>query len=142
MRIKKLALAVGVMLATAFGAVVPVATPAAASGLCGSGYSLLDTYKLQYGGSYGGGTLYLYYNNGWNCAYVQATEWVGVPKLMTVALGTDLDSPESDSGNYKYFAGPVYTYAPHQCVSMAGSVWSPYDSSEYYAVDVYNVHCG
>ncbi|GAA4215077.1 hypothetical protein [Actinocatenispora rupis] len=141
------ALAAGaVTVASAALALVPATGPAAATTtVCGTGYSYVDSYPLLDPNSTGpsAGTLYLYYNagNGQNCAYTEATEWVGTAKWMGVRVSTDTDDGQDDTGNYKYYAGPVYVHARHTCVNLWGTVDSP-DGRSAYHTDQNGVHCG
>ncbi|MGC0331571.1 hypothetical protein RKD23_004561 [Streptomyces sp. SAI-170] len=126
-------------LALTVAGLVVTATPAQAAGYngaCGSGYSVIDSMRV--GGTNTEGTTYLTYNssNGYNCVVTMnntgATRWVGAE--IEVSGGDWI----SDSGQYRYYAGPVYVYAANRCIDWGGGV-------SYYAGlwDVkWNDHCG
>jgi hypothetical protein len=146
LRLRTIAAAGAIALAAASVSVLPSTAASAAQVSCGSGYYRIDSYPLKRSGSSGGGVLYLYYNssNGYNCAYTLATQWVGTTKLMGVSLrasSTDADFGKYDWDYYKYFAGPVYAYAPHACVTLDGEVDSP-DGTRRYVAEENGVHCG
>ncbi|NJP92895.1 serine/threonine protein kinase [Nonomuraea sp. FMUSA5-5] len=118
-----------------------VATPASAAGPCGSSYSRVGVYSIgveKYG--YRTGILEVYYSSstGKNCAitygdgpYANTTSWKGV----VISRG-DGSGEDSDAGNYKYYAGPVYVSAPGQCIDVEGI------SPSWTSVKLNNVHCG
>ena len=125
---KRLAALAGVVsVATASLALSPTPANAAtytATGLCGSGYTT-EVAEMEILG----GSVYLMYNssNGYNCVVTIKTANVGTATPTAAVLGTKEGAvlepstwQEHDSGNYKYFAGPVYVYAPHTCVYWGG----------------------
>jgi hypothetical protein len=106
---------------------------------CGTGYRQIDTAKLNHFGPTFG-DVYLYYNesNGYNCAFTEKLIDRGMPTPVSVRLCRQSDGHcVSDSGNYRYYAGPVYLYAANTCVRWGGSVtaqdgredsyWSPWE---------------
>ncbi|HET9172051.1 MAG TPA: hypothetical protein VFN97_21650 [Actinospica sp.] len=125
------ALAGAFSMATASMALSPVTAGAAtntATGLCGSGYTT-EVERMDITG----GSVYLMYNssNGYNCVVTIKTADVGTPTAMAAYLGTKAGTggepstwQEHDSGNYSYFAGPIYLYAPHTCVYYGGQAES------------------
>jgi hypothetical protein len=111
---------------------------------CGSGYKLVGVIPLVKNVS--GpvsvpnpprGELEVFYNasSGKNCLVTQALgPLYGVSKRMVVRACTTpfgdplgpFRCPDSfDGGNYKYYAGPIYIKAPHQCIYYAGFIYDP-----------------
>ncbi|NUR84415.1 MAG: M23 family metallopeptidase [Nonomuraea sp.] len=93
---------------------------------CGSGYSVVDSAAL---GS--DGTVYLLYNggNGNNCVVTMKAKSLGTATATTAYLEVQGSTRQTDSGNYGYYAGPVYANAPGKCVKWGGKAGaSTYDS--------------
>ncbi|MFI6499749.1 M23 family metallopeptidase [Nonomuraea typhae] len=93
---------------------------------CGSGYNVIDSAAL--GSS---GTVYLLYNNdnGNNCVVTMKHTSIGTPTAVTAYLEVQGSARKTDSGNYGYYAGPVYANAPGKCVKWGGKAGSStYDS--------------
>lgn len=138
-----------VALASAGMSLVPATSASASASVsasCGSGYSYVDSYPLMdsWGEKSSTIKLYLYYNGstGKNCAYTSTTEWTDISKYMFVTLSSSSDGPYGDNGYYRYYAGPVYVSARHECVSLSGGLDLPGLDGEKYRVSVHNVHCG
>ncbi|MCF6473163.1 spore-associated protein A [Nonomuraea sp. MG754425] len=140
MRTYKLATSlVGTVVAAA--TLVTGATPASATGPCGSSYNRVGVYNIgvdKYG--YRTGVLEVYYSSstGKNCAltygdgpYANTTSWKGV--IISRADGSGRDS---DAGEYQYYAGPVYVSAPGQCIDVEGV------SPAWTVTTLNDVHCG
>ena len=106
------------------------ATPASAAGECGSGYTRIDSYAI---GS--AGTLELYYNSGSgkNCAIARDSSPSYGYKAVYIGLA-DKPWADVDSGNFTYYAGPVYVSASHQCIDVRGDIGSTVTVKE-------SVHC-
>ncbi len=92
--------------------------PYSASALCGSGYSVVDYFKDD-----GRAYIYLLYNsgNGKNCVVSLKQKQLGSKTHVSAVLQTKA-TVKVDSGNYGYYAGPVYLYARNECVSFGGEV--------------------
>jgi hypothetical protein len=122
-------------------ALVAGAAPAGAAGPCGSSYSRIGVYNIgiqKYG--YRTGILEVYYSSstGKNCAlvygdgpYANTTSW----KAVSISRG-DGSGKDSNAGNFKYYAGPVYVSAPGQCIDVEGT------SPDWTSTVLNNVHCG
>ncbi|MFD9575684.1 spore-associated protein A [Streptomyces sp. NPDC059982] len=109
--------AVGLALA---GAAVVGAAPARAAGPVCEG-TKVDTLAFETGYTY------LYYSSatGRNCAYTVPKSGSGTTQLMFVGLTRASDNVGSyDSGDFKYYAGPVYLDARGTCVQFNGQVGS------------------
>ena len=82
----------------------------------------------------GGGELEVFYNasKGMNCLVEQALgAQYGKNKRMFVSVctaaadanGTCNRDGDFDGGDFKYYAGPVYIKAPHQCIYYAAGIY-------------------
>jgi hypothetical protein len=142
----KLAMSVVTLASAAMSLVPATSASASVSASCGSGYSYVDSYPLvdSWGEKDSAIKLYLYYNGstGKNCAYTSTTEWTDTSKHMYVTLSSSSDGSYGDDGYYRYYAGPVYAYARHECVSLSGGLESPAPYYVWYRVSVSHVHCG
>ncbi|REE94747.1 spore-associated protein A [Thermomonospora umbrina] len=121
MRTNRTLAAAGAVAVMAVAAVGAAAAPAQAAayynGACGAGYTVID--KLDSGQ----GVTYLTYNNGWNCV-VAVTDRPGARQYMKAQIKRSRDSQWiRDEGYYTQYAGPVYVYAPSECIDWGGSVW-------------------
>lgn len=93
-----------------------------AASICGSGYSADAAYGL------GGGTIYVSYNGSTDCAVLIKTAYVGTPTDTWVYIALDSSGTGGyggndgarDDGSFSSYAGPVYVYAPHTCIEVAG----------------------
>ena len=110
--------------------------PYTAAGVCGPGYRVIDRHRLwDYNSSNGNkvtlATVVLTYNsaNGNNCAVTMKRYRVGkrrrggIDDWLYVSLAARPLSDatvEGDSGNFKFFAGPVYVPARNRCVQWGG----------------------
>ncbi len=138
-RVKTAVAGFGVLAAAAAAVVaLPGAADAASYGSeCGAGYSVIDQMTVP---NYG--TVYLTYNssNGYNCVVTDRDD-PGTKLLMMaeIDLTSDVNSGggngQEDEGDYSTFAGPVYMYAPGECIDWGGSI----DSVVEYQHDS---HCG
>lgn len=112
------------------------ASASQAASICGPGYYPLDEVPLD------ASTLYLSYNGSTDCAVNIKTQFVGTPTSLYVYVqspngswGGNADDGTEDAGSYSYYAGPVYTYAPHDCIDWGGG-------DGYISRDYEQVHCG
>ena len=98
----------------------PTATTAAYNGVCGTGYSVVDSTPIGHVG-----TVYLTWNEdkGKNCAVtIRNTPGNRINMRVTLdALGDSID-PAVDSGTYTSYAGPVYADARESCVAWGGTI--------------------
>jgi hypothetical protein len=139
MRKTKAAIASAAMAATTLISSIFVASPAQAAtnpytpqGVCGSGYSIIDSEpltSLSTGGTLA--TVYLLKNGNWRCAVTMKSSATagGTNWIKTEIEGWDGDK-KSDSGYYRYYAGPKKIYVGDDyfhCAYMSGE----YDNGAY-----------
>jgi hypothetical protein len=105
--------------------------PYTAAGVCGAGFQAIDRHKLI-DSNYGRylAEVVLTYNpaTGQNCVVTLKRYRVGVARkyddwLMAEIYTRPLRVPsnlDSDKGDFKYFAGPVFVTAPDKCVKWGG----------------------
>jgi hypothetical protein len=114
------------------------ATPASAAGPCGSSYTRVGVYPVKRGDGTRTGTLEVYCSSttGKNCALTYgygayANSW----KSAVISRG-DGSGEDSNSGEFTYYAGPVYVSASGQCIDVEATVpaWT--------ILKLNNVHCG
>ncbi|SDH96702.1 Peptidase family M23 [Actinokineospora alba] len=100
--------------------------------VCGSGYSVIDSAALGTSGR-----TYLLYNsgNGYNCVATIKSVNIGTASAVSAFLEVAGGTRTTDSGSYKYYAGPVKRSAPGKCVKWGGSVGSASYASPF-------EHCG
>lgn len=93
--------------------------PYSASGVCGSGYGVVDSHTLS------GATVFLLYNggNGDNCVVTLANADKGA-KSMNATLAVQGGTSGSDPGSYHWYAGPIRKHAPDSCVKWGGTYGS------------------
>ncbi|MBE1532622.1 spore-associated protein A [Actinomadura algeriensis] len=122
--------ALAAVTAATVGAMAAPAQAAAYNGVCGSGYRVIDKLELLRG------TVYLTYNGGWNCVVTVADSGAHDSKPMAAFLKRSSDSEfVRDDDYYRYYAGPVYRYAPSQCIDWGGRIGLDSDSA-------WGDHCG
>lgn len=108
------------LVATALGFSAGTAQAATYNGACGAGYGVIDSHNL---GSKG--TIFLTIKNGTNCV-VTIRNNPGSPVYMDARISL-ADAPwKDDPGNWTTYAGPVYQYAPNQCIDWAGEITGTY----------------
>src|ERR1700710_1834199 len=110
--------------------------PYTAAGVCGAGYHVIDRHRMFATDPSNGrqillATVVLTYSpaTGNNCAVTMKRYRVGqaVPTFgdfLSVSLAArplGPDTARGNSGELKYFAGPVYVPARHHCVQWSGS---------------------
>lgn len=92
-------------------------------GICGSGYSYNYTWPLA---KYGKIVVYRKKVDATNyrlCAFTIRTDAAyGVRGTTTVKIGNKTPTASVDTGNYAYYAGPVYVTTPGGGFSVGGSV--------------------
>ncbi|MFJ1706897.1 spore-associated protein A [Kitasatospora sp. NPDC088346] len=113
-------LGVAVIAAVGSAVAVPSAAQAASyNGVCGSGYNVIDSIELA------GGTAFLTYNSstGKNCA-VTVRNIPGGPVYVIANIRVAVEgSPwQKDGDYYSTYAGPVYVYAPGQCIDWVSAI--------------------
>ena len=101
-----------------------------ATGVCGSGFSVIDHHGIT------GATIYLLYNSSteYNCVVTLATTVYGSVS-MNATLAVEGGGSGSNAGSFTYYAGPVKEHAPSECVKWGGS----YKSSSWTSAWS---HCG
>lgn len=101
------------------GNAVAADTNVAYNGACGSGYSVVNWGNMQYGL----GTVYLTYSRstGKNCVVAIQTEQKYESKMTAKVRRTGSSTWVTDTGYYRYYAGPVYVSAAGSCVDWYGS---------------------
>ncbi|MGP4021846.1 serine/threonine protein kinase [Actinomadura sp. 3N407] len=86
------------------------------SGGHGSGYYVQRSLSVS------GGTAYLLYNSStYNCAVTIKTKNVGTKSSVSVWIQKQGGSTIADSGQFAWYAGPVYVKAPGACVRFGGN---------------------
>jgi hypothetical protein len=103
-------------LVLAGGALVGTAGAAQAASPCPGTH--LDNWSIQ------GGYMSVYYDaaTGRNCALTY-TNTPGVTQSIDIEISLWSSSTvHRDAGQYKYYAGPVFVSAPHQCIRLTGRV--------------------
>ncbi|WP_261985867.1 serine/threonine-protein kinase [Microbispora sp. CSR-4] len=105
----------------------PKPNPYTAAGVCGSGYSVIDSH------SFGSATTYLLYNasNGYNCVITMSKYVVPGKIKMSAVLKVQNGSSNSDSGSYTTYAGPIRLAAKSKCVIWGGGYGSASWSSAW-----------
>jgi hypothetical protein len=100
--------------------------------VCGSGFSVIDSAALGTSGR-----TYLLYNSGtgYNCVTTIKSVNIGTASPVSAFLEVAGSTRTTDSGSYKYYAGPVKRSAPGKCVKWGGSVGSSAYTSPF-------EHCG
>ncbi|GGO04352.1 serine/threonine protein kinase [Microbispora bryophytorum] len=98
----------------------PIRNPFGPVQVCGPGFSVQRSSPLA------GGVAYQLYNagTGENCAVTIKTADVGKETPVSATLEVQGGGSKTDSGNYKYYAGPAKLQAKGKCVRFSGSVGS------------------
>ena len=96
--------------------------PYTAAQACGSGYAVIDSASLTKSGKVLA-TVYLLYNasNANNCTVTLKRTSVGTATTVTAHLQVQGKTTATDSGSFKYYAGPVRAKAAAVCVKWGGS---------------------
>jgi hypothetical protein len=95
--------------------------------VCGAGFRYLDARELSRG------TVYLLWNGTSNCVTTIKHSSIGTPSAVRAYLDPAGSAFRSDSGSYRYFAGPVTLRAPG-CIRWGGTAGTSYASR--------SGHCG
>ncbi|WP_433241162.1 hypothetical protein [Actinomadura nitritigenes] len=79
-------------------------------------------YKIQRSTPFAGGRIYQLYSATTknNCAVTMKTTNIGKGTSVWVRLQSQTGKVASDSGTFKYYAGPVFVHAPGICVRYSG----------------------
>ncbi|MCG5219516.1 hypothetical protein [Streptosporangium sp. KLBMP 9127] len=113
-------LAAGALMANPAHAVAAAYTP---EGVCGAGFSKVkDGTRAVKSGKDLYGHVYLLYNRrtGYNCATLIKTAFRRTATTTSVTLQVEGQKPKSDTGRFKYYAGPVKLKADGDCVRYSG----------------------
>lgn len=96
--------------------------------VCGSGYSVINSRAL---GS--AGTVYLLYNskNRYNCVVTMKKTSLGTATATSAFLEVKGKKRITDSGKFRYYAGPVRAAAGSTCVKWGGSIGKNYFGSAF-----------
>ncbi|WP_026413878.1 hypothetical protein [Actinomadura oligospora] len=117
------------------------AAPAHADGPCGAGYSRVGVYAVPASGTRVG-TLEVYWNATAkkNCALMYNAFSPGTFTYTQVSIGRYPGAYADDEhGPFGYYAGPVYVYAPVDCINVRGGITGP---NGYVERVLQRVHCG
>lgn len=109
------------------------------NGACGSGYSVIDSEATGQGQDGAGGVTYLTYSssNGYDCVVTVNT--TGSTEWLDARVEAHNGTWVTDDGHYTSYAGPVYVYAPKECIDWGGG------EADYQYAPIFiawNVHCG
>lgn len=88
--------------------------PYTPQGVCGSGYYVQRSHSLN------GAIVYQLYNGSYNCAVTIKTSSIGTPTRTTAGLQVSGSDWAYDTGDYRYYAGPVKQYGKGKCVRYFG----------------------
>ncbi|WP_199561924.1 spore-associated protein [Micromonospora deserti] len=129
---------VAVLALLAVPAPAQAANPYSPQGVCGSGYSVIDSAPISTSKLWA--TVYLLYNsgNGNNCVVTIKQADIGTATYTEAKLQIEGSSTVyRDGGSYSYYAGPVRRYAAGKCVRWGGvasdragqsfSIWSGWE---------------
>ncbi|MFE9096257.1 hypothetical protein [Streptomyces sp. NPDC007264] len=81
--------------------------------------------------AFSGGSVQVYKRDGYVCAMTVVKRVAG-RRAMSVSVQARGSRPVTDSGSYRYHAGPVTVHAGHRCVRVKGSVGSASVSSGWF----------
>ncbi|WP_433248240.1 spore-associated protein A [Streptosporangium sp. CA-135522] len=132
MKLSKLALA-GMLAAASVAGSMTAAAPASAAsygGECGAGYAVVNSAAVG-----GDATMFLTYNNGWNCLVVVRNTQGSATFMGAYLKKSSVESFTKDEGYFTRYAGPVYVLATDSCVDWRGRVDSTVASK-------YGTNCG
>ncbi|OAH14179.1 acetyltransferase [Streptomyces jeddahensis] len=150
--IRRRLLSVGAALGIAGFVGLAGATPAAAAAstpeaVCGSGYSVLESRTLGVDRSTGkpAARVSLLYNasSGYNCVVtMHINGYVGLGATTEAGILVAGGTWKRDKGDYSYYAGPVYAYAPNKCVKYTGGIEYTYSGVYWDSYTSDFGHCG
>jgi hypothetical protein len=106
--------ALGLTLTLATTPAEAATNPYTPQGVCGSGYYVQRSHALS------GATVYQLYNGSYNCAVTIKTSSIGSPTRTTAGLQVSGLDWAYDTGDYRYYAGPVKQYGKGKCVRYFG----------------------
>ncbi|MFR9676895.1 hypothetical protein [Streptomyces sp. TR02-1] len=129
--------------------IVPPSANAAIIGSCGSGYYKIDSYDVDRGRTTVG-RIDLYYSptTGNNCALARPHSklsgkvrhiWVCIEPSQFSSPGIRDCDGLGTGENFRFYAGPVYTYARHDCIDIKGGMKK---DGLLYNGSAFNAHCG
>jgi serine/threonine protein kinase len=80
-------------------------------------------FSIQRSGAFNGGVTYQLYNaaTGFTCVVTMKTQYLGTATPVSATLEVQGVTPVSQSGSFKYYAGPVLLQGKGKCVSFSGS---------------------
>jgi predicted Ser/Thr protein kinase len=93
-------------------------------GLCGAGYTVINSKKLKTGAGVLRGTIYLLYreSGGMNCVVTIKANTLDQKTAMAAALEVQGGVTKADKGSFQYYAGPVSAAAPATCIRWGGTI--------------------
>ncbi len=113
-----------------------VPNPYTAVQACGSGYKVINSATLTAGGRRQGKVQLLYHaGTGSNCVVTLKESNVGKATQVSAYLEVQGRARSTDSGSFKYYAGPVRASAAGVCVKWGGSAGGASHNSPF-------EHCG
>ncbi|MEV0346240.1 hypothetical protein AB0H88_10775 [Nonomuraea sp. NPDC050680] len=124
-----LALTTAAMLACSVAVSAPANAASSPIAACGGGsYHIVDSYDLTGHPGNGSAMLYLLYNGTTNCVVTWLTgASVGTSAYMKASIQRASDGKTvTDTGYYKYYAGPVKLSASGTCVKWSGFAFGSY----------------
>ncbi|SDI07796.1 hypothetical protein [Nonomuraea jiangxiensis] len=127
------------VLACGIAATSPAQASAAAvdpAAVCGSGFRVIDSHAFTSSGT-ALGTIYLSYNAGSGKNCVVTVNKTSTPMWMRASLSVQNGGSDSDSGVFRYYAGPVTLSAADKCVRWGGT----WDEAPYTWTSGWS-HCG
>jgi len=144
----RVAALLGAVALTTTGLIGLSAGPASAiprTNYCGSSYGFLKSWPIEWR-TKAGGYIDVYYNssNGYNCVITRANDSVisSAWDIMAGARksgGTWQTDGDKAGQSFTKYAGPLYVYAPNNCID----IWGSFDASGGGGYSGYErVHCG
>lgn len=105
--------------------------------LCGNGFQVVDSKKLETSAGVLRGTIHLLYraSGGKNCVVTIKADTLDEKTSMSATLEVQGGTPVADTGTFQYYAGPVSATAPKTCVKWGGSIGGMSFESDF-------SHCG
>ncbi|WP_344940821.1 protein kinase domain-containing protein [Sphaerisporangium flaviroseum] len=95
----------------------PVSSPYTPQTVCGGGFSVVRSSPFN------GGVTYQLYNGATasTCVVTMKTQYLGIATPVSATLEVQGSAPVSNSGSFKYYAGPVIMASKGKCVRFGGS---------------------
>jgi hypothetical protein len=127
---------------------MPSTANAATVGSCGSSYGKVGSYPITRSWEGTAGYIDVYYSSasGKNCAISRPIPslsgkaghlWVCIER--SPYGGRDCDGIQD---NYRYYGGPVYTYARNSCIDVWGGMHRRPGDNEPFNGGAFKAHCG